>query len=241
MIGNFTERPTHVPLHDHARLGCSSTEAAAGVRDYTLVFLKTGPQSGKLAPTENEIAFAGHFSNMERLAREHKLLVAGPFGESRHDTALRGLFVLASGSRDEARAWAQTDPPSMLGIFTQEFHVLRTGAPLLAAMESDLALRDAEKLAGHTPDPGAGARSYVLLTAEHGELAQRELNRLGPANGVLLVSTLDNTRCFALLDAQNVAQAEQRFGELLGRVGAHVLDDWFASAQLARLGEFAAK
>lgn len=236
--------------HWFAALGLASLAIVSGCRDtadavpspaYTLVFLKTEPQSRQLSAEETKTAFAGHFSNMQRLARERKLLVAGPFGETRHDPALRGLFVLASASNDEARAWAQTDPTTVAGIFMQEFHALRTDAALLAALESDLARSDAAKAEGRAQAPGDGARSYVLLTAEHGDVARRELEALGVSGGVFLIAALDDTRCLALLDAQNVAEAQQRFGASLERIGSHVLDDWFASDQLARLGEFAAR
>ena len=219
---------------------CDSKSAASHAGAYTLVFLKTGPKSGQLAEAENKTAFEGHFSNMERLALEHKLLVAGPYGKTRHDSALRGLFVLDTAVMDEARAWGQTDPPTLAGVFVQEYHALKTDAPLLAALQSDLALREVAKAEGRTPQPGEGARSYVLLTAEEGELARRELTALGPTGGVYLIANLDGTRCFALLDAADVAAAQEKFGALLDRIGTHDLDDWFASAQLARLPELAA-
>ena len=220
---------------------CAQPRAEAGPPAYTLVFLKTGPKSGTLSQQENQTAFAGHFANMERLASERKLLVAGPFGEARHDPTLRGLFVLASSAPEEARAWAETDPTTMAGVFTLEFHALRTDAALPAALESDLSRRDAAKAEGREPKPGEGARGYVLLSAEHGDIARRELQSLGSEGGVFLIADLDDTRCLALLDAQNVAEAQQRFGAALARIGSHVLDDWFASDQLARLGEFAAR
>jgi len=221
--------------------GCGSGEPVSGTREYTLVLLKSGPKSGQLSDEENQRAFAGHFANMERLARERKLLVAGPFGETRHDAALRGLFVLDSSTPDEARAWAQTDPTSMAGVFSLEYHALRTDAALGAALESELARSDAAKAEGRVLKPGDGARGYVLLSAEHGDLARRELEPLGSGGGVFLLATLDDTRCLALLDASNVAEAQQRFGAALQRIGSHALDDWFASDQLARLGEFAAR
>src|SRR5690349_4676773 len=105
--------------------GCASTETAVEKRAYTLVLLKTGPQSGKLPPEENKRLFAGHFENMARLAQERKLVVAGPYGGERHDKALRGLFVLDTGERTVATTWAETDPPTQAGIFVLEYHDLR--------------------------------------------------------------------------------------------------------------------
>lgn len=221
---------------------CRATEAApAPVRAapgglHTLVLIKTGPRSGQLSKEENERAFAGHFANMERLAEERKLLVAGPFGTSRHDQDLRGIFVLASGDRSEAEAWAHTDPTTQAGVFTLEFHDLRTDAPLLRALEADLAGNQRARAEGRQRRPGDGARPYVLLTAEHGDLARRELAPLhSPEGGVFLLADLDDGRALALLDAPDVATARERFAPQLENLGAATLDDWFASSELANL------
>ena len=226
-------------------LACHSTEPAdelaprsapASAPGLTLVLIKTGPKSGQLSQAENERAFAGHFENMGRLANERRLLVAGPFGEKRHDPALRGIFVLATSQRAEAEAWAGTDPTTQAGIFTLEFHDLHTDAPLAAALERDIAWREQQRVEGKTPEPGEGARPYVLLTAEHGDLAERELAELRTSDGgVFLLARLDGTRAFAILDAPDQAGAQERFGPQLEHIGTHTLDEWFASSQLEGL------
>jgi len=216
----------------------ASPAAVERATRYTLVLIKTGPKSGQLSQEENQRAFAGHFANMGRLAAERKLVVAGPYGTTRSDPELRGIFVLASAERAEAEAWAATDPTTQAGVFRLEFHELATDAPLLRALEADLAWRVEMEAAGKTPSPGDGARPYVLLTAEHGDLARRELGPLlSREGGVFLLAELDGTRALALLDAADVAEARERFAPQLENLGAHVLDDWFASAQLATLVE----
>ncbi len=205
---------------------------------YTLVLIKTGPRSGQLSQEENARAFAGHFANMGRMARERQLVVAGPFGEERHDPALRGVFVLATGEREEARRWAETDPTTEAGVFVLEYHDLDTRAPLAAALERDLAWRAEQASAGKTTAPGEGARPYVLLTAERGELAERECASLRTsAGGVLLLGRLDGSRAFAILDAEDLEMARERFAPQLEHLGPHTLDEWFASEQLARMVE----
>jgi uncharacterized protein YciI len=223
------------PVTPAAAADARAEPAAPG---YTLVLIKTGPMSGRLAPEENTRAFQGHFENMERLAKAGQLVVAGPYGEHRHDPGLRGIFVLASADRDEARSWAETDPTTRAGVFVLEYHDLATDAPLAAALARDVAWRAQQEAEGRTPSPGEGARPYVLLTAEHGDLARRELGPLlSSEGGVLLLATLDGTRALALLDAQDLDGARERFGPQLENLGAHVLDEWFASNELARLFE----
>ena len=203
----------------------------------TLVFLKTGPQSGKLPAEEHRRVFQGHFENMERMAREHQLLLAGPFGDTRHDPGLRGIFVFDTGDRARAEAWAATDPPTRAGVFVLEYHDLATAAPLAACRDADLARREEMERAGGPPDPGAGARPYVLLTVEDGARA-REVLALKIADGtVLLLARLDGTRALAVLDAKDVADARTKLGPVAERLGDYALDDWYATDRLEHLAD----
>ena len=60
-----------------ALAGCASAPNGPA-HHHVLVLLKTGPRTG-LSPEESRTVFAGHFGNMQRLAEERKLLVAGPY------------------------------------------------------------------------------------------------------------------------------------------------------------------
>jgi len=203
---------------------------------FTFVRLLTGPESGRLSADDNAEAFAGHFANMERMAKEGRLLVAGPYGAKRHDPALRGVFVLATADRAEAERWAGTDPTTRAGVFVQAFERLETDAPLAAAHARALARLEALRARGEDPAPGEGARGYVLLTGERPELVERELAPLRNAEGgVLLLGRLDGSRALALLDATTLAEARERFAPQLDELGPYVLDEWFASDELARM------
>jgi uncharacterized protein YciI len=216
-----------------------SADASTG---YTLVLIRTGPKSGALPAEENQRAFAGHFENMERMAKAGQLVLAGPYGESRHAPDLRGIFVLDTADRAQAEAWAGTDPTTRAGVFRLEFHDLATEAALRRALAEDLAWHEREVAEGKTPSPGENARGYVLLTAEQGDLARRELAPLQTTEGgVLFLAQLDGTRALALLDAANAAEARERFGPQLEELGACTLDDWFGSSQFARLPELSGR
>lgn len=217
--------------------GCRSAESGVKSRSYTLVLIKTGPQSGKLEKAENQRVFAGHFENMARMANERKLLVAGPYGAQRHDKSLRGIFIFDTGDRALAKAWAETDPPTQAGVFVLEYHDLRTDAPLLASLERDLDRTAKANAEGRVTKPGEGARSYVLLTAEHGDVARRELADLVAAKRVFMLADLDADRALAILDAKDLAAAHELLGTRADKLGSHALDEWFASDCLEMLAE----
>lgn len=90
-----------------------------GMRSYVLVILKTGPNDASIKGEERQEIFKGHFANMNRLAEQGNLVVAGPFGEN--EQAFRGLFVLAVPTVEEARKLAETDPAVKAGIFVVDY------------------------------------------------------------------------------------------------------------------------
>ncbi len=98
-----------------------------GMRSYVLVILKTGPQRMPKGP-ERDAMFKGHFANMERLAADGKLVVAGPFGDEGGDW--RGLFIFDVKTVDEARALTATDPVIINGEMIAEYHVYYGSAAL---------------------------------------------------------------------------------------------------------------
>lgn len=89
-----------------------------GMRKYVLVVLKTGPTRVPDGEARKAM-FAGHFANMQRLADEGKLAVAGPFDGV---DGWRGLFVLAVSDIEEAKAIVATDPVITSGEMVAEYH-----------------------------------------------------------------------------------------------------------------------
>ncbi len=111
-----------------ARLGADER----GMRRYVLVVLKTGPN--RVPEGERRTAmFAGHFANMERLADEGKLVLAGPF--TADPDGWRGLFVLAVDDLDQAKAITATDPVIVEGEMVAEFHRWYGSAALMMIPE----------------------------------------------------------------------------------------------------------
>lgn len=92
---------------------------ARGMRQYVLVILKTGPTRVPDGPARDAM-FAGHFANIERLAKAGKLALAGPFVRS--ETGWRGLYVFAVEGIEEARELAESDPVVVQGEMVAEYH-----------------------------------------------------------------------------------------------------------------------
>lgn len=78
-----------------------------GMKQYILVMLKTGSNTTS-TKTEYDDAFAGHMTNMGKLVKENKLIVAGPMGKN--DKNYRGIFILNVKTIDEAKEILATDP-----------------------------------------------------------------------------------------------------------------------------------
>jgi len=103
-----------------------------GMRKYVLVILKSGPTPVPKGP-ERDAMFRGHFANMERLAGEGKLAVAGPFDGK---DGWRGLFILATADLEEAARLVATDPVVANGEMVPELHALYSSAALMFVNET---------------------------------------------------------------------------------------------------------
>jgi uncharacterized protein YciI len=117
-FGNASAQiPPLNPKYDAAaaqRLGADQR----GMRSYVLVLLKTGPNK-MAAGAERDAMFAGHFANINRLAGEGKLALAGPFDGV---DGWRGLFIFAVKDIEEARQLTASDPVIVNGEMVAEYH-----------------------------------------------------------------------------------------------------------------------
>ena len=98
-----------------------------GMKNYVLVVLTTG--NNDISDTEQKSRlFRGHFANMARLAKEKKLVLAGPLMEA---DPRRGLFIYNVATIEEAELLVNTDPAVKAGIFNYELTKLYSSAALL--------------------------------------------------------------------------------------------------------------
>ena len=104
-----------------------------GMKQYVLVILKTGPSDAKITGQERKDIFAGHMANIQRLADEKKLAVAGPF--AKNELNYRGLFILNVSSIEEAQKLAETDPAVKAGVFVVDLIPWYGSASLMATSD----------------------------------------------------------------------------------------------------------
>ncbi len=86
---------------------------------YYFGLLTRGPKAAEIPKEQLPALQAGHMANIQRLAKEGKLLVAGPFMD---DGDWRGIFIFKCASLEEARALAASDPAVQAGRLAIEIH-----------------------------------------------------------------------------------------------------------------------
>src|SRR5688572_329106 len=103
-----------------------------GMRKYVIVLLKPGPVKITDTAKRKEL-FEGHMKNIERLANEGKLAIAGPFlGKGPYS----GIFIFSVSTVEEAKALVDTDPAVKAGVFEMEAHQWYGSAALMQVVET---------------------------------------------------------------------------------------------------------
>ncbi|RZJ28925.1 MAG: hypothetical protein EOO48_08755 [Flavobacterium sp.] len=106
------------PIYDEAlakKLGADEH----GMKNYVLVILKTGDKV--IDQAQRTEIFAGHMKNIQKMASEGKLAVAGPFGDNSNN--YRGLYIFNVTTIDEAKALAESDPAVKSGMMKAEYYL----------------------------------------------------------------------------------------------------------------------
>ena len=104
-----------------------------GMRMYVMCILKTGPKDAEVKGQERQNIFAGHFANINKLAEEGKLAVAGPF--EKNDRTYRGLYIFSVPTIEEAEKLVVLDPAVKAGVFVPEMTLWYGSASLMATPE----------------------------------------------------------------------------------------------------------
>lgn len=98
-----------------------------GMKKYVMAFLKKGPKRDQDSATAVEIQ-KGHMANINRMAEEGKLILAGPFLD---DGDIRGIYIFNVQTVEEAEALTKTDPAIQSGRLVMELHPWYGSAALM--------------------------------------------------------------------------------------------------------------
>ncbi len=215
-----------------AQVGSTETERtdeAERERTYAFVFIRTGPLR---EPTEAQSreAMQGHFANMQRLAAEETLLIAGPLAEPKSDPSHRGIFVFDADTAEKGLAIANGDPAAQMGVFVMEPYTLATDAPLTELPRLEREYEQRRLADPDVPDEWVG-RLYVMATTPYSKPLHEQLDS---ATGVLVCARLlgadGSDRLLLWLDA-----ASPRAAAALLPDGRWTYHGWYGSPTIAEL------
>ena len=102
-----------------------------GMRQYVFASLKKGPNRD-LSEEEANALQRAHLDNIQRLASEGKLVLAGPFMD---EGDIRGIYIFAVESMEEAEEIANTDPAIQAGSLVMELRPWYGSAALMKINE----------------------------------------------------------------------------------------------------------
>ncbi|MBN2279869.1 MAG: hypothetical protein JXQ65_04765 [Candidatus Marinimicrobia bacterium] len=102
-----------------------------GMRRYVVAFLYRGENRNR-SQEEAEKLQRAHLDNINRLAQNGLLVVAGPFLDQGE---LRGIYIFKVETVDEAQKLTETDPAVKAGSLRMELHPWYGSAALLKVNE----------------------------------------------------------------------------------------------------------
>ncbi len=82
-------------------------------KKFTFVFLNNKPDKAVLPKEEVDKIMEGHMANITKMAKEGKLIAAGPFEGG------GGIFIFNSTSAEEVKSWINDDP----GVKAQRWNI----------------------------------------------------------------------------------------------------------------------
>jgi uncharacterized protein YciI len=98
-----------------------------GMKTYVIAFLKKGPNK-KIDSLERQEVFSAHMQNIDRMAENGDLVLAGPFmGEE----DLKGIYVFNVSTLEEAEKLTNTDPAIQTGYLEMELKLWYGSAGLM--------------------------------------------------------------------------------------------------------------
>lgn len=103
-----------------------------GMKTYVFCILKTGKNT-TATDIEKQKLFEGHMQNINKLASEKKLVVAGPF--MKNERNYRGIFILNCSTIEEAQELVNSDPAVKENLLEPELTPIYCSAALMKVTE----------------------------------------------------------------------------------------------------------
>ncbi|MCS5491803.1 YciI family protein [Algoriphagus limi] len=112
-----------------------------GMKKYVIAFLYRGERVNEYSAEERAKLQQGHLANINKLAEEGKMVLAGPFFGNED---LRGLFFFNVESLEEAQKLTESDPSIQAGVLKMELKEWYGSAalPLLLELHSKIQKED---------------------------------------------------------------------------------------------------
>ena len=104
-----------------------------GMKKFVFVILKTGSNESTDKVLKDS-CFTGHMTNIDRLVKEKKLIVAGPM--VKNEKSYRGIFILDVSTKDEANLLLETDPAIKAKFLEPELYLWYGSAALSEYLEA---------------------------------------------------------------------------------------------------------
>ena len=98
-----------------------------GMKQFIMAFLKTGKNVLTDKAEENRLQ-SEHMKNINKMAEDGKLVIAGPFMDNQ---SLQGIYIFDVRTIEEARELTSTDPAIKAGVLEMELHPWYGSAALL--------------------------------------------------------------------------------------------------------------
>ncbi len=98
-----------------------------GMKRYVMAFLKKGPNRDHDSERKAELQKA-HLRNIDRMAEEGKLVLAGPF---LNDGDIRGIYIFNVPTIEEAKELTNSDPAIKAGSLVMELREWYSSAALV--------------------------------------------------------------------------------------------------------------
>ncbi len=198
---------------------------------FAFVFLEAGDRGEDLSDDEVQIAAVGHRENIERLAEEGVLLLAGPFGMTKLAPQHRGIFVFDLADVEQAKLLTATDPAVEAGVLGMRAFPWSTDAPLRRVRE----LAQARKERGEA----FKGLAYVLGIGTPADAARKSLAELQIQGRVPFAGELGAERSGQLLfalSADSIPMAQDWIGALPGSTEVSwKLSNWYATEFVMQL------